>query len=572
MKKMISLITQKMALCLSILLCLVNVPAGAQYTIYTSGNGPAETSPATPTFAPTWMNNAVFTNSLGSVYAEAWDEGTGTVYYEVHDNAGHSSGTLTVISPNAGTNTNPDVVLGGDNGNNFMAIVYTNTYLGNSNIYVEVYQINNVGAVTFAVANVCGAGGYVHQVSTSNHVGNAHIDMGNETYAAGTLVGANRFVIAWEDFGNGFTNGGPGGMATSATFSDIVANCGLATYTTTNTPLNLLAGPNWGAANDVDIAVRYDGSNGYTAYFTYRDYFVLGSTSYVYFGKWAIASNTVTKGVRIVNAGTGAGNNVEYPRIDVYDSKAFSTTDAFFDIVYRWLDPSPPAWNIMQVNNLAGPEQVTKPYGIGTLVNDNTKPVVTAGTEGPVSGVYYSLYSLAYANPNLDWVYLQNVVYATGNGLKTVGTNLDYREVNQNANIDGPVAISNDYIVDGTGTFRPDQIYVCWYNTGGTIDCNTNTNRPPLFKPTWLENTLSKNKNGIKVYPNPAEDMVVLEQGSTPVSNYTLCDVMGRVLLKGDVEQAVQPIDISQLAKGMYILNVSYKDSKQTDGIKIVKN
>jgi hypothetical protein len=134
------------------------------------------------------------------------------------------------------------------------------------------------------------------------------------------------------------------------------------------------------------------------------------------------------------------------------------------------------------------------------------------------------------------------------------------------------VAISNDYVVDGTGTFRPDQIYVCWYNTGGTIDCNTNTNRPPLFKPTWLENTLSKNKNGIKVYPNPAEDVVVLEQGIKPIGSYAVCDVMGRVLLKGNMRQTAQAIDISQLAEGMYILNVSYKDSKETDGVKIVKN
>lgn len=70
------------------------------------------------------------------------------------------------------------------------------------------------------------------------------------------------------------------------------------------------------------------------------------------------------------------------------------------------------------------------------------------------------------------------------------------------------------------------------------------------------ENLLSK--NDVQVYPNPTSDYLNIK-GAKNVSGIKVLDVSGRVVLSSD--KAEQKIDVSQLVKGAYILNV-----KNTDG------
>ena len=66
----------------------------------------------------------------------------------------------------------------------------------------------------------------------------------------------------------------------------------------------------------------------------------------------------------------------------------------------------------------------------------------------------------------------------------------------------------------------------------------------------------------ITIYPNPAHDQIIINQGEQTDMLYTLYDVQGRMIRQLAIAESHQGTiwDISTLAGGLYILSVSHKD------------
>jgi hypothetical protein len=81
----------------------------------------------------------------------------------------------------------------------------------------------------------------------------------------------------------------------------------------------------------------------------------------------------------------------------------------------------------------------------------------------------------------------------------------------------------------------------------------------------------------IKIFPNPAKDILTLDINNLDLnaSNYyTIYDMIGRVLLTKKIQSSsvnsIENIDISSLARGMYVMEVSLNETKSSR--KIIKN
>jgi hypothetical protein len=72
---------------------------------------------------------------------------------------------------------------------------------------------------------------------------------------------------------------------------------------------------------------------------------------------------------------------------------------------------------------------------------------------------------------------------------------------------------------------------------------------------------------GVKVYPNPAGDMIHVETQHPSGSHYLITDMAGRQVLQGALN-TTNDIDVSMLPAGMYVLHTAdnawaYKFLKQ---------
>ena len=75
---------------------------------------------------------------------------------------------------------------------------------------------------------------------------------------------------------------------------------------------------------------------------------------------------------------------------------------------------------------------------------------------------------------------------------------------------------------------------------------------------------------GFNTFPNPVADKLTIFTGKMEPGNYTITSTDGRVWLQGSVSQQSSQVDVSGLAKGMYILNVN--DGENIVVRRILKN
>jgi lysophospholipase L1-like esterase len=69
--------------------------------------------------------------------------------------------------------------------------------------------------------------------------------------------------------------------------------------------------------------------------------------------------------------------------------------------------------------------------------------------------------------------------------------------------------------------------------------------------------------NNIKVYPNPAFDVIQLETDNIEKNaTYTITDLSGKLLLKGQIQNGNGKINIARLSKGTYILAIGIEQVK----------
>ena len=110
--------------------------------------------------------------------------------------------------------------------------------------------------------------------------------------------------------------------------------------------------------------------------------------------------------------------------------------------------------------------------------------------------------------------------------------------------------------------FSPNKITCTLYgNTTTTIDNVRTLTFGDVF--TAIENTPATST--IRVYPNPTASMLVIE-GATGNGTMDVYSINGTLLLSEPIQEGVNTIQVSNLAKGLYILklpNDTFKFTKQ---------
>lgn len=110
--------------------------------------------------------------------------------------------------------------------------------------------------------------------------------------------------------------------------------------------------------------------------------------------------------------------------------------------------------------------------------------------------------------------------------------------------------------------FSPNKITCTLYgNTITTIDNVRTLTFGDVF--TAIENTPATST--IRVYPNPTASMLVIE-GATGNGTMDVYSINGTLLLSEPIQEGVNTIQVSNLAKGLYILklpNDTFKFTKQ---------
>lgn len=77
--------------------------------------------------------------------------------------------------------------------------------------------------------------------------------------------------------------------------------------------------------------------------------------------------------------------------------------------------------------------------------------------------------------------------------------------------------------------------------------------------------------NGLRVYPNPASEIVNIEFTTLPDNKveFVLSDMNGRLIERGKISITLTPLNVQHLGKGTYILQVISGEEKER--FKIVK-
>jgi hypothetical protein len=75
--------------------------------------------------------------------------------------------------------------------------------------------------------------------------------------------------------------------------------------------------------------------------------------------------------------------------------------------------------------------------------------------------------------------------------------------------------------------------------------------------PKLITTSLKQLKNAaFSVYPNPVVDFILLKISFSSYTEYTLHDVMGRIVKKGTISAAETRINMSELTSGIYLLQI----------------
>jgi len=76
---------------------------------------------------------------------------------------------------------------------------------------------------------------------------------------------------------------------------------------------------------------------------------------------------------------------------------------------------------------------------------------------------------------------------------------------------------------------------------------------------------------GIRIYPNPASDILSINTGSLPVDQILIRDITGKVLRRILPTGPTTTIDISGMATGIYLLEVMSGHERYTSKVSIVR-
>jgi hypothetical protein len=118
--------------------------------------------------------------------------------------------------------------------------------------------------------------------------------------------------------------------------------------------------------------------------------------------------------------------------------------------------------------------------------------------------------------------------------------------------------------------FQRGALRISGANFTGVTDFRTNTSLDDSYMPVWgtcpTAGVDDQNQLDISVYPNPSSDIVYIDGNYTQLK-VVVYDILGKQVMK---ESITNSIDISQLEKGVYILQLS--DGAKLTTERILKN
>jgi hypothetical protein len=173
--------------------------------------------------------------------------------------------------------------------------------------------------------------------------------------------------------------------------------------------------------------------------------------------------------------------------------------------------------------------------------------------------ILYGVNVSPYAYGSYLWGYVEGGSYGPINYVDNGGLNTAGIRINNNEQFNGIyVAVMNECGV-GTQSIAVFEFSNCGYND--------ETWRTKKEK----EHDKPEIKNEVFVSPNPVRDRLNLRSSvNIPLgSELQIFDAQGLIVYKGLMNQSIQTIDVSKLAKGTYVLQVTHKRKKHV--IKFVK-
>jgi hypothetical protein len=153
-------------------------------------------------------------------------------------------------------------------------------------------------------------------------------------------------------------------------------------------------------------------------------------------------------------------------------------------------------------------------------------------------------FSLTSSNTSVTYQWQQNI----GFGFVNLSNNAQFSGVtNSNLIINNVTLSQNNYS------------YACIVTSGS---CSIISNSAVLnITKTGMNNLI--NKNIFSVYPNPANDLITIQADKVlPNITYTILDQTGREVLSGTLKNKTELVNISNLARGFYFVQVGEMDKE----------
>ncbi len=490
-----------------------------------------------------WLNNSTHSGGGGNgtqrYVATAWHDGTGCSV-SIYNN---SSNVIQAIAVPTGYATIdvPDVAVGSPATNSafaYVGVVYrattssgaTQIFMTTYEIWVDVFNMVNINATaTFPIT------------ASTNGVGVPHIDLIYEQ--ASGLMWADRYYVAWED--RDLSVGGViGADACWGTLSSMAAPPVADRVSVTNA--NGISGTGNGA-QFVDVA-GYERPADDHAVFTYYD----ANTGQLYFRIFDQSTLTLQAPV-VVDAGA-----IHFPRVDAKDPQSLIGTGSNFEIVYEFT---------------GGASGVTEIRGFadGSVINTITTTAFNASiTPGfslwpTVACGIGRRYGVVFWNNITNNIFFQDLEWTAGMFFSATP---DYYQINTTNTAVVPSAIANCWNFNGTA-YDPLRNYICWYDpTAQQIKFKFYAVPVAGMFKSVKEEEVSENATieelridgAFTIAPVPAENEIYIQSKDNNLSKkYSIVDMTGKEVLLGNITSFRHQVDISQLAKGIYILKVDEK-------------
>ena len=130
-----------------------------------------------------------------------------------------------------------------------------------------------------------------------------------------------------------------------------------------------------------------------------------------------------------------------------------------------------------------------------------------------------------------------------------------------------PPCSSVDYTLTTTADLSETGNHTITVNAILAGDAVTTNNSQTVMVNNIVTNTSYMFGNNIKLYPNPANNNIVIENAAG--SHVKIYDISGKAAFDSNINNAVQTLDISNIAAGVYFVELQNQTSKST--VKLIK-